>query len=66
MHPKLLKDNSFKLLSKYFQHDEYRQITSYQVISLFHYKQIVENIFDVGSNERMNINNCMTEFELFL
>ena len=66
MHPKLLKDNSFKLLSKYLQHDEYRQITSYQVISLFQYKQIVENIFDVGSNERMNINNCMTEFELFL
>ena len=66
MHPKLLEDNSFNLVSKYFQHDECRKITFDQVISLFQYKQIVENIFDVGSNERMNITNCITEFELFL
>ena len=66
MHPKLLEDNSFKLVSKYFQHDECRKITFDQVISLFQYKQIVENIFNVGSNERMNINNCITEFESFL
>ena len=66
MHPKLLKDNSFNLVSKYFQHDECRKITFDQVISLFQYKQIVENIFDVGSNEGMNISNCVTEFELFL
>ena len=26
----------------------------------------MENIFDVGSNERMNITNRITEFELFL
>ena len=26
----------------------------------------MENIFDVGSNERMNTTNCITEFELFL
>ena len=58
--------NSFNLVSKYFQHDECRKITFDQVISLFKYKQIVENIFDVGSNERMNITNCITEFQLFL
>ena len=66
VHPKLLEDNSCKLVSKYFQHDECRKITFDQVISLFQCKQIGENIFDVGSNERMNINNCITEFELFL
>ena len=66
MHPKLLKNNSFNLVSKYFQHDECRKITFDQVISLFQYKQIVESIFDVGSNECMNITNCITEFELFL
>ena len=66
MHPKLLEDNSCKLVSKYFQHDECRKITFDQVISLFQCKEIVENIFNVGSNERMNINNCTTEFESFL
>ena len=66
VHPKLLEDNSYNLVSKYFQHDKCRKMTFDQVISLFQYKQVVENILDVGSNERMNINNCITEFELFL
>ena len=58
--PKLLEGNSVGLVSKYFQHDECCKIAFDQVISLFQYKQIVEN------NEHMNITNCITKFELFL
>ena len=51
VHPKLLEVNSFNLVSKYFQHDQCCIFTFDQVISLIQYKQIVESIFDVGSNK---------------